>query len=454
MNNTSTGSQVLAVPKLIKVTWGSGALGVSILMNAMSFFALFYMVDILLINPFLAGSVLFASKLFDVFTDPIVGAWSDRLNTSGSRRRPFLVVGAFISAVSFALIFSTPMFDAEWMRAAYIFVALLFYTLGYTLFNVPYISMPAEMTDDYNERSSIFGYRMVFVATGSLLVGSAAPMILGILGRNDWSSYALVGSVGAVIILVSMLTAWAGSKDARFTSASTSVPPNLFSEVRHVIKVEGFVRLLGAKALQLLGIAATSAALLFFVDNTMGRDFDTIALYGLVLGVGGIAFTPALVWLSRQIGKRNTYILAASSNVIASISWYWADSSEPSIGVVLRALLIAVAFSGNVIMAMSILSDIINGDAAKNNVRREGVFTSFYSFVEKFTFAFGPLLVGVALGVAGFNKDLSPEELAAPAIQQAMLLGVCYLPAVLGILSVILLTGIKDAKPHPATSSA
>lgn len=75
--------------------------------------------------------------------------------------------------------------------------------------------------------------------------------------------------------------------------------------------------------------------------------------------------------------------------------------------------------------------------------RREGVYTSFYSFVEKFTFAFGPLIVGVAMSVAGFNEELPPEALQTPQIRQALLLGMSYIPVSMGLLSIVLLSGYK-----------
>ena len=89
------------------------------------------------------------------------------------------------------------------------------------------------------------------------------------------------------------------------------------------------------------------------------------------------------------------------------------------------------------------LTDIINYDSNLSNVRREGVFTAFYTFTEKLTFAFGPLIVGVALKTAGFDADLPIAELQTPAVRQALLIGISYVPATFGILSIILLLGYK-----------
>ena len=104
-----------------------------------------------------------------------------------------------------------------------------------------------------------------------------------------------------------------------------------------------------------------------------------------------------------------------------------------------RGGLIAVALAGNAIMAMSMLTDIINHAAKSTGVRREGIFTAFYSFVEKFAFAFGPLIVGVALSIAGFDENIPAEEMRTPTVRQALLLGVSYVPAVVASTSIILL---------------
>jgi len=89
------------------------------------------------------------------------------------------------------------------------------------------------------------------------------------------------------------------------------------------------------------------------------------------------------------------------------------------------------------------LTDIINYDTAKTGTRREGIYTSFYSFVEKFTFAFGLLVIGVALGWAGFDAKLPVEQLQTEPIRQALLLGISYIPAVMGLISTFLLAGYK-----------
>ena len=433
------------ISKPVKVSWGIGAVGVALLMNSVGFLALFYMIGILSIEPAVAGAIIFVTKIFDVLSDPLVGGWSDSLKVNKSRRRPFLFFGAIISALSFVMIFTTPVFDNQIWSIAYIFLALSIYTIGYTIFNVPYMAMPAEMTDNYHERSSIHAYRMVFVAIGSLMAVSLGPLLLEKLGRESWSSYAVLGVGGAVIIFITMIIAWLGTSTARFTTAPVETP-KLLSEMAYVFKNKFFIRLLGVKALLLFGTAAMNAAFVFYFLHVLRYGMDTIAFYGTVLVITSIIASPFLVNLSQRIGKRLTFVFAALCMSISFGSWVFAGPEEPMWAVIIRAMLIGIGGAGNIIMAMSMLTDIVNFDAQSSGVRREGIFTAFYSFTEKFTFALGPLVVGVAMSLVGFDQNLEPEQLQSPAIRQALLLGVCYIPAVCCFLSIFVLWGYRLTK--------
>lgn len=426
----------------VKLAWGAGALGVAILMNAVAFLILFYMVSVLKIEPALAGALIFITKIFDVITDPIVGGWSDRFKTAGSRRRPFLLVGAIIAPVSFALIFTTPLFENSAFSAAYIFAVMLIYTLGYTLFNVPYMSMPAEMTENYHERSSIHGYRMVFVSIGGMLAGAAAPALLEVMGRTEWNSYAFIGVGGGAVIFISMMIAWAGTAKANFSKATTE-KQEIFKELKVVFGNRHYLRLLAVKFCQLLGAASAQAALVFFVLNVMQLDFKALSYYGLVIGLVSVVASPIVVRISLIVGKHFTYIIAAACSILVFLSWPFASPDDPLWMFLARGGVLAIAVAGNVIMAMSMLTDIVNHAAQVTGVRREGIYTAFYSFIEKFTFAFGPLIIGIALSIAGFDENIPAEEMRTPAVRQALLLGVSYIPAIMVTTSIFLLTGYK-----------
>ena len=430
------------VSQKIRYSWGSGALGVAILMNTVAFVAVFFMVEVLGISPALAGTLVFLSKVIDIITDPIVGRWSDQFKTNGSRRRPFMLYGAFISAASFTMIFTTPEFSSQWITASYMFLALVIYTIGYTLFNLTYMCMPAEMTDDFHERTEIHGYRMAFVAVGGLLAQSVVPWLQETMGRDQPQTYVFIGFAGGLIILVSMLIAYFGTAKARFTTAAIE-KTDFIKEYAHVLTNKHFLRVLGIKAAQLFGVAGISVTTLFFFQNVLLADFRVLTLVAFISFVFTLGSIPVLVKLSKIIGKSQTYVIAGLLYVTSALSWVFAQAGEPTWLILVRYAITGISVSGNVVMAMSMLTDCIEYDTRKSGVRREGVYTALYSFTEKFTFALAPLVIGVALSYAGYSRDLTPELAQTPQIRQAILLGMAYIPAAMGALAIYLLLGYK-----------
>jgi len=434
------------LPASLKLGWATGAFGVALLMNGITGLILLFAASILQIDPWLAGTVIFLAKLIDVVTDPIVGVWSDRFESPRGRRRPFLFWGAITGAASFALIFTAPSFESQYVTALYLFVVLSFYAIAYTFYNIPYISMPAEMTDSYHERSSIHAYRMVFVSLGSLFASAGIKASLEYLGKTEAHSYAIVGIGCGVLIFVSMMIAYFATASAPFTQGTRSTKSNaaqVIDEFNAVRSNRHFLRLIAVKFAQLMGIQISGAAFAYFFVQSLERGFDILALFGLTVSISTIVFAPVIVWFSKKFGKKNAYYVAGGAGVLYALSWSLGTAGEPIWAIVLRAALVGVTFTGNVVMAMSMLTDIINADANRTGVRREGAFAALYSFVEKLTGAIGPLIVGFALSIAGFNNKLPFDVPQGGNVALALAISVSWLPAIFGLLAMLILSGYK-----------
>lgn len=433
------------LPVSLKLGWATGALGISILMNGIAGLILLFAASILQIDPWLAGVVIFLSKIVDMITDPIVGVWSDRHRSAKGRRRPFLLWGSVMCAASFGLIFTAPAMDNQYLTAAYLFVLLSFYSFAYTLYNIPYLSMPSEMTDDYHERSSIHAYRMVFVSLGAMVTTSGVKVALEWLGKTEARSYAIVGVVCATVIFVTMLIGYFTTKRARFTApADASTKSNLAQMLTEFNAVRGnrhFIRLISVKLAQLMAVQTGGAGFAYFFVQSLERDFNVLAMFGVAVSISTIIFAPLLVKLSKRIGKKGAYYVAGSLNIAYVLSWSIASADDPVWTILARGILVGIAFSGNVVMAMSMLTDIINEDANRTGVRREGAFTSLYSFVEKLAAAIGPLIVGFSLSIAGFNNKLPFDVPQGGNVDVALLMAVSWLPALFFAVAVWLLGG-------------
>lgn len=454
---TLEGGDAVAVPKAqetsgrltlgIKFSWASGAFGVAILTNSVSGLILYYLTTVVGISGWIAGLLLMISKLYDAFSDPVAGWLSDRMQSPQGRRRPFLLWGALLSAVTLVLVFTVPFRgDTMWVWA-YVLTVHIFYTTGYSTFNVPYMAMAPEMTDNYHERSVLQGWRVMFASAGGAVAGLGSGLILAWLGEkgadgrtiNDAFDYGVLGVLYGFLVLVSMLIAWHGTRNAQFTVKSKTVLPWKLQASSFLSNVPALL-ILGVKGIQLVGIASAGAATFFLVIGVLGRSPAQMPLIGLPSMIVAILLTPYLARLSKKIGKRWGYMIGAVATAIGSLSWIFATPDEPIYFLVLRGIIMGVAFSANVMFGMSMLNDAMELDAHRTGMRREGLYAAFYSFVEKFGYALGPAAVGAALSMAGFDKTARVTAENYDAVRQAALLGVSYIPTACAIIAVILLS--------------
>ena len=436
------------LPLRVKATWATGAFGVAILMNGISALALFYFVTVLRIPAAVAGFLIFLSKLYDAVSDPVTGYLSDRTGGTEGRRRPWLFWGALVSAVSFFGVFTVPfvgpwpsMTEGEGLLAAlYVLAALLLYTTGYSLFNVPYMAMPAEMTTGYHERSSIHGWRVMFASVGGFLSQSAAGAVLELMGK-DWDAHAAVGALGGALILAAMLTAWWGTREAPFHPQTDTRLP-LREQILGFMRNLPFQQILAIKLVQLIGVSASSGGLMFFLVSVIDMPLTRLPLIGGPMVLAVLLGTPLLVRLSKRVGKRSAYACSSVLTGLVGLSWMYAMPGEPVALLALRGFVNGLAFAGNVVFAMSMLTDAMELDYHRTGLRREGMYSALYSFVEKLAAALGPLILGFALAYAGFDPKTPPREVT-DEVRQAVLLSIAYIPAAMSVLALLILAFYK-----------
>ena len=128
-------------------------------------------------------------------------------------------------------------------------------------------------------------------------------------------------------------------------------------------------------------------------------------------------------------------MLAAAVNGLVALSWSLASAEEPVWMLALRGFLLGIAFSGNVVSAMSMLTDAMEVDFYRSGLRREGMYSALYSFVEKLATSVGPMILGGALAYAGFDPK-APPTVVNESVRQAVLIGIAYVPAAMSVVAV------------------
>ena len=412
----------------------------SSLLNTQTAMLIIYLISAVGIAPAVAGSLVFISKIYDGITDPIMGVVSDRTTSRWGRRRPYLLLGGMLAALSVVGLFSihTVSFVSTQI---WVLVMLLVAATAYTVFNVPYMSMPAEMVQDPYERSKLMSYRVAWIAVGTFVGIALAPRLVAYardtLGVPETEAFSLMSLITAAIILLASLGCFLSTRGAPATERTrVSIP--FTEQARTALANRPFLILLGIKYLGLYALSATVATNIFFVRQVMQQSEAIMLWYGLAYMVGTLTAIAPWVLVSRRLSKAKTLALSAGLAAVVNLTWLLSGPEEPVALYMLRGFVLAMTNGGMLLMGQSLLPDVMEYDYRKTGLRREGLYAGLYSFVEKLAFASAPLTLGVLLSSMGFIPGL-PRTAAQPeSALLAITLAMAVIPAVTNTLKVVL----------------
>lgn len=429
------------------------------MISSLSSLYLFFLVGIVQMSPALAGFLIFISKMVDMVSDPVMGWVSDRTNTRWGRRRPYMFGASFACALALILLFSVPTDSPNFPIIIYVEFALIFYALALTAFNVPYLAMPAEMTNDYHERSNLMSYRAVFLVGGSFTGSAIAGALLQHFGGGA-DAYRLVGFVLAGVTFVAMMISVLGTQNAQFTTFKRPSIPAL-NQLRLFFVNKPFLVLGGIKAVQFLQLSAGGAVTLFFFINILEKNEGLLFPFGAAVTVGSVLSLRIWLPIIKKYGKREVFFAALLLQMLVHLSWLLASPTEPLFIFMLRAFLLGSLSGALLICGQSMITDTIEYDRRLSGVNREGTYSSVFSFLEKSMHATGPLIIGLMLTGLGFDPSIGRGEPQPESAQNAIWIGKAWLPA---LCSAVMALGLllydldekklKTAKVHPLGEQA
>jgi glycoside/pentoside/hexuronide:cation symporter, GPH family len=433
------------LPLRLVVGWGLGTLAGGILFNTTGVLLLRYLTDYLGLAAGLAGLLIAASKVYDALTDPLMGWVSDNTRSRFGRRRPWLLVGTLLCALALVALFNVPGSLAGGGLVAWVVFVLLLYASAYTVFTVPYLAMPAEMTVDYHERSRLMSWRVGFTAVAQVAAGYAAPMLILAFGDGR-SGHGLMSLTLALGVLAAGLGCFALTRTAHATSAPlTDSGPRAriaFGEqLRAVAGNKPFLLLMLSKLALLLAVASFGATFAYFVIHVLKATYALLGTFTVVSTAGMFASLPLWTRLIRRTDKRRAFIIAGVAYALLASSWLLAGPDEPTAVLLLRAAVMGVLGCGTLLCGQSLLPDAIEYDYLRHGERREALFAGFFTMVEKLASALGVAVTGLFLGAMGYVSSADGAVVQQPA---SALLGISIavgaIPAVMLLVSCAVLT--------------
>ena len=422
------------LPRRVRFGYATGSVATGAFGTVPGLMLLPFLTDSLGIGALYAGLIVLLPKAWDVLLNPVAGRISDRTVDPRGARRPWLLRGGLSLAVAFALLFAGPdmgqALDALWVVFWFLVCAT-----GFAFFQVPYVSMPAEITDDYDERTRLMSWRVAILALTILVAGASAPAIRDAVGGRD--GYRVMGVVIGLLIAIGIIGAYVGTRHARVTEVVAG-SGTLRDQLRIVARARDFRLLLTTFVIQALATGAMLAGVDYLAGDVLGQQGTATIVFVCFVGPA-LLLTPVWARIGVRIGKKRGYVLAtvvfatgAALTVIAGNAPQWAVFA--AVGV------IGVGYAGAQVFPMAMLPDAAAEDARRTGENRIGVFTGVWTAGETLGLALGPGLFALMLEIGGYRSSTTGGTDQPDSAITAIILGFSLVPAAIIAVSLWWLT--------------
>ena len=373
-------------------------------------------------DPVLVGIIGFVPRIFDAISDPMMGYISDNTRTKWGRRRPYILIGAILAGIIFALMWQLPLGHSESFYFWVFMTASIFFFLAYTVYATPFVAFGYEMTPDYHERTRLHA----FANTVGQLAWLGVPWFYALMASSLFrdtvhGARTLAIGVGITVAVLGIVPAiFCKEKYGSAPKAETKKGFNknmieFFKGISITLKCKPFVKLCAATFLVFnglqLGMSFSIYVMIYYLFNgSDSKGGNLLGWFGMLTSVATLCVIPLTGWIATRIGKRRTFLITISLSLIGyALKWVGYNPEHP------YWLLFAAPFvafgTGSLFTLMgSMIADVCDYDELETKQRREGVFGAIYWWMVKVGMAMAGLLTGILLKVSGFDVALAAGQ--------------------------------------------
>lgn len=403
--------------------FGLALVGIPILVYLPRFYS-----DVVGIPVLWIGAAFVAGRVLDALTDPLVGFLSDRGRSPAGRRRPWIRWGCLpLALLSFA-VYMPPSGFSENVAMALSGLVIAGWFFAYTAVNVPYRALGPELTDDYDERTTLFAIREGLLVVGTLFA-AAGPGVVGWAlglreghGPDERLRFAWYIAVAAPILVVTCLWCAARVQERFHLQAGPRPPPReAFGQVRQAFRNRPFVILLTAFVVIAIGSSLPNVLISYFARYVLHAE-ELMPVYVVLYLVVGLACMPGWVAMSKRKGKKVTWLVA----MVINAGFFGGVIFVGDGDTLLYGLLVAGSGIGGVAtlaIPYAMQADVIDHDEVTTGERREGLYGGLWSIAEKTAAGVGLGVSMLVLDGAGYQPNVEQSE-AVLTVLRGLYIGV------------------------------
>ena len=422
-----------------KLAYGVGDFASNLIFATVSTFLMYYYTDIYGLQAVAVGTILFVARFVDAVWDLYLGTLIDRTKTRWGQCRPYLLFASPLLAVCVVATFTVPS-GSDTFKLAYAYITYTLLMCTYSLVNIPYIAMPALMTDDPRDRTQLSAVRMFCAILGSMVVGALTLKLVQVLGGdNKQAGYqytvSLMAGIGVLLFWLS------------FAFTKERVPP-----VKQEVKIKAdFMTLVNGRAwwmMALIGLCVytalsiTGGTVLYYFKYVVG-DQSKAALYLFVVGLGLLCGILIAVLLTKRFCKRKVMMMSATLSGLPYASFYFLDPKNVTMVYALGFTI--QLFNGiSVPILWSMVADTADDAELRSGRRMVGLATSSIAFSYKFGLGLGGAIAGFLLAAIGYQANV----VQTPEAIQGLILIMSVIPALskLGVVIILYFYPLDQAR--------
>ena len=417
--------------------YGAPAIGAGYMYLLINLYIMKFSTDVLLIAPAVMGLIFGVSRVWDAISDPLVGYLSDRTMHSMGRRRIWLLAGILPIGLTFVMVFSPPEeLSGSWLIAWMAFGVIGFYS-AMTIFIVPHMSLGAELTQNYHERSRLYGLRHIAFTVGSIFSLFSIKLLIDAeqQGEEAVRRMAFELSVAAALITGGMIV-YAVVKLRERSDFQGRVQQSPFKAFRDVWQNPHARLVLVVSFIEHVGSAVIALLTLYIAQYVVGRAV-LAPLFILAYMIPSSLSVPMWLPLSRKFGKIRLWIfsmLLTGFSFAGMFSLPFIETLDAKVTTIfIFAFFAGLAAGCGGTIAPSVQSDIIDYDEYKTGERKEGSYFAAFNFVFKSAAGVMIVVTGFVLQFSGFvpNQEQTMTVQVVMVSLYGLLPLVCYVTGAL-----------------------
>jgi len=392
------------------IAYGAPAAGAGYMYLLLSLYVMKFATDILLIAPAVMGVIYSMSRIWDAVSDPLVGYLSDRTTTSLGRRRTWILASTLPIAGGFYMVFAPPAgLDADGLKI-WMGVAVIGFYSAMTLFFVPHLSLGAELSDNYHERSRMFGARHAAYIIGSILSLASLQLLINEEFTEGGDVRALAADLAVVAVLIMIgLVIFAVVRLRERPEFQGRVQSGPIKAFRDVWQNPHARLLLVVTFIEHVGSSAIAALTLYVTHYVVGAPtWAPFIIFPSSLSV------PLWLPLSRRFGKIKVWmagmLLTGVSFGAMFLLVYIDDLTTRLVWIIAMAVFAGLANGCGGTLGPSVQGDVIDYDEHLTGERKEGAYFAAWNFVQKSALGLMLLLTGFVLEFSGFTPNTEQTE--------------------------------------------